>query len=569
MLEDADVSLVISHSSLVNSLGQRTNDKGQMTVICLDKDWEVIAQESDENLTNDLTGDNLAYVIYTSGSTGTPKGVAVEHRSLLNLVFWHQQAFSLSPTDRATCVAIAAFDAWGWEVWPYLAAGASIHFPDEETRITPTRLRDWLLEQGITISFLPTPLAQRVLALDWPKDCALRTLLTGGDKLQQRPSVSLPFAVVNNYGPTENTVVTTSGVVAASDLRFAAPHHADANAAALTLLRRYGFASRYRNEGVPTIGRPIANTQVYVLNRHLQPVPVGVPGELYIGGAGLARGYFNRADLTAEKFIPNPFSNAEGRRQKVEGRDRLYKTGDLVRYLPDGNIEFLDRIDHQVKIRGFRIELGEIETAIAQHPHVRENIVIDREDVPGNKQLVAYVVPDPENVPTLRKLRSSIKDKLPDYMVPSAFVFLESLPLTPNGKVDRRALPMPDRTLPELERNYVAPRTPLEEVLAGIWADVLEVEQVGVYDDFFELGGHSLLATQIVSQVQEILQVELALRSFFETHTVADLAALILRDSKEQARVERTAELIMSLSQLSEDEVEQMIAQKNSLRRVP
>ncbi len=285
MLEDADVSFVISHASLVDSLGQRT-------VICLDKDWEVIAQESDENPTNDLTGDNLAYVIYTSGSTGTPKGVAVEHRSLLNLVFWHQQAFAVSPKTRATQIAGVAFDACGWEVWPYLAAGASIHFPDEETRITPTRLRDWLLEQGITISFVPTPLLERLLALDWPNECALRTLLTGGDKLQQRPCVSLPFAVVNNYGPTENTVVTTSGVVAASDLRFAA-------------------ALRYRDRGVPTIGRPIANTHVYLLDRYLQPVPIGVLGELYIGGASLARCYLNRPELTAERFIPNPFSKSK------------------------------------------------------------------------------------------------------------------------------------------------------------------------------------------------------------------------------------------------------------------
>ena len=303
------------------------------------------------------------------------------------------------------------------------------------------------------------------------------------------------------------------------------------------------------------IGRPVSNTQIYLLDAQLQLVPIGVPGELYIGGAGLARGYLNRPDITAFAFIPNPFSDVPG--------TRLYKTGDLACYLPNGNIEFLGRIDNQIKIRGFRIELGEIETVLGQHPHVRENIVMAREDVPGNKHLVAYVVSDQENVPTLRELHRFLKDKLPDYMVPSAFVFLESLPLTPNGKVDRLALPMPD-IVAELESTYVAPRTPVEEVIAGIWADVLGIEQVGVNDDFFELGGHSLLATQIVSRVQETLRVELALRNFFETPSVAGLAALMLRDPTEQVKVERTAQLILSLAQLSEDEVEKMMTEKTS-----
>jgi acyl carrier protein len=281
---------------------------------------------------------------------------------------------------------------------------------------------------------------------------------------------------------------------------------------------------------------------------------------LYIGGDGLARDYLNRPELTAEKFIPNPFSSKPG--------ERLYKTGDNARYLADGNIEYLGRLDDQVKIRGFRIELGEIESALQQHPGVRESVVIAREDVPGNKRLVAYVVVNQTPAPTNGELHHLLKTKLPEYMVPSAIILLETLPLTPNGKVDRRALPVPDTALLELKSNYVAPRNSVEEVLAAIWAEVFEIEQVGIYDDFFELGGNSLLATQIVSRVQETLQVDLPLRSFFETSTVADLAALILRDPSEGVKVERTAQLLLSLAQLSEEEIEEMITEQTSLGRV-
>ncbi len=260
----------------------------------------------------------------------------------------------MSPLDRVTQIAGVAFDACGWEIWPYLTAGASIHFPDDQTRFSPEQLRDWLLSKAITISFLPTPIAEKVLSLDWPQDAALRTLLTGGDKLHKYPLASHPFEVVNNYGPTENTVVTTSGPVSVKE----------------------------QAEFAPAIGRPIANTQVYVLDSQLQPVPIGVAGELYIGGDGLARGYLHRPDLTAERFIPNPFKPESG---------RLYKTGDLVRYQADGNIEFLSRLDAQVKIRGYRIELGEIESVLSQQPAVLQTVVVTREDVSGEKRLVAYV----------------------------------------------------------------------------------------------------------------------------------------------------------------------------------
>jgi len=342
MIEDAQVPVLLTHERWIERLGKQNS-----SIICLDKDWESITQESENNPRSKVTANNLAYVIYTSGSTGKPKGVQIEHRSLLNLVFWHQKAFAVSPRDRATQIAGVAFDACVWEIWPYLSAGASIHLADDEIRRSPSQLRDWLVSKAITITFLPTPLAEKVLSLDWPNNAALRILLTGGDKLHQYPSLSHSFQVVNNYGPTENSVVTTSGVV---------PVTKQADVA-------------------PAIGRPIANTQVYVLDENLQPLPIGIPGELYIAGDGLARGYLNHPELTETRFLPGT---------------RLYKTGDLVRYREDGNIEFLGRTDDQVKIRGYRIELGEIEVILNQHPAVLQTTVINREDT-GENRLVAYV----------------------------------------------------------------------------------------------------------------------------------------------------------------------------------
>ena len=500
MLEDANATVLLTQQHLVSGLPEH-----QAMVVCLDGQWQSIVHQKQDNPECIVTTENLAYAIYTSGSTGKPKGVAVEHSSLLNLVFWHQQAFSVSSTERATQIANAAFDACGWELWPYLTIGACIHFADDLTRNSPQKLQDWLLEQGITISFVPTPLAQRLLALDWPAKCALHTLLIGGDKLIEHPQV-LPFKVVNNYGPTENTVVTTSGLVPLAPAC-----------------------------GVPTIGRPIANTQTYVLDQHLQPLPIGVVGELYIGGAGLARGYLNRPELTQEKFIPNPFVNSEVRSRKSDQNSQLsipnsqfpilYKTGDLVRYLADGDIEYLGRSDNQVKIRGFRIELGEIEAILSQHSAVQQSVVIVREDNPGNKQLVAYVVLNQSFTPSIKQLHQFLKQKLPEYMVPSVLVMQDSLPLTANGKIDRAALP-PPLAHPE-SPSRVAPITPIAEMLATIWTEILQIEQVGIQDNFFELGGHSLLATQLLSQVQTTLGVELPLRSVFEAPTLKELAERI------------------------------------------
>ena len=393
MLKDAQLSVVLTQQQWIENLRSPN-----LQIVCLDTDWEMISQEIADNPTSAVTAENLVYAIYTSGLTGKPKGVEIEHGSLLNLVFWHQREFGVSAGDRATQIAAIGFDACGWEIWPYLAAGGSIYFPEDDIRRDPEKLQNWLVSKAITISFLPTPLAEKVLLLDWPQTTALRILLAGGEKLQQHPLKSHPFKLVNNYGPTENTVVTTSGYIPVTE----------------------------QTDIAPTIGRPIANTQIYILDKYLQPVPMGVVGELYIGGNGLARGYLNRPDLTAERFISNPFKPNSGiilndlfrnRQDACSTRDefscgtgilpvldngatsqfkqnsgeRIYKTGDLVRYRADRNLEFLGRIDEQVKIRGFRIELGEIETLLTQHPAVQQTVAIASEDRQGDKRLVAYI----------------------------------------------------------------------------------------------------------------------------------------------------------------------------------
>jgi acyl-CoA synthetase (AMP-forming)/AMP-acid ligase II/acyl carrier protein len=368
-----------------------------------------------------------------------------------------------------------------------------VHIPDEDARIDPEQLRDWLVAQGISISFLPTPLAERVMGLEWPPQTALRVLLTGGDVLHRYPSAGLPFRVVNNYGPTENTVVATSGEVTASA----------------------------RPGRLPSIGRPIANVQVHILDESLRPVPVGMVGEVYIGGAGLARGYLNRPELTAERFVTTSCGDC--------GTERLYKTGDLARYLPDGSIDFRGRIDQQIKIRGFRVELGEIEAVLGEHPAVQTSVVVAHENGVDSKRLVAYLVPAPGFNPTAPDLRAFLGTKLPDYMVPTTFVRLEALPLTAHGKVDRAALPDPDISDLGLDATFVAPRTPVEEGLTEIVATLLGLEQVGIADHFFMLGGHSLLATQVIARVQDAFGVDLILRTVFEAPTVAELAREIER----------------------------------------
>ncbi|HYP52501.1 MAG TPA: amino acid adenylation domain-containing protein, partial [Pyrinomonadaceae bacterium] len=516
MLRDSGAAVLLTEAELAAELpahGAR--------VVLLDAERDSLARESCAPLAPAAKSENLAYVIYTSGSTGRPKGVAVTHRSLMNLVNWHRSAYNVTPEDRATQLAGTGFDASVWELWPYLTAGASIHLSDEETRLAPALLRDWLVERRATVTFLPTPLAESVLSLEWPQDAALKFMLTGGDRLTLYPTPAHAFQLVNHYGPTEYTVVTTAARVPA----------------------------RLEAESAPPIGRPVSNTRGYLLDARMQTVPVGVVGELYVGGDGLARGYLNRPELTAERFVPDPFSTEPGA--------RLYRTGDLARFLADGQIEYVGRSDEQVKIRGFRIELGEIEAALAQHEQLREVVVVARQEG-GEKRLVAYVTThEGAERTTASELRGFLKSRLPDYMIPSAFVVLDAMPLTPNGKVDRRELPAPESASAEGEGTHVAPRTPVEEVLAGIWAQVLGRTRVGATDNFFELGGHSLLATQVMSRVRESFQVELPLRALFEEPTVAGLAAVVESAARVEAGLEvapprvvsRDGELPLSFAQ--------------------
>ncbi|MDZ8184103.1 MAG: amino acid adenylation domain-containing protein [Nostoc sp. ChiSLP02] len=536
MLEDTQVSVLLTQESLFEQLPEN-----KARVICLDKDWENIANTSEENLVNGVTIANLAYVIYTSGSTGRPKGICLPQRSLMNLLQWH---FSCLYTGARTLqFASLSFDASFHEIFATWGTGGTLFILSENLRMDAVRLGQFLSYKAIEKMILPvvvlkllaelvdeqgiTPLHTQLLG-------TLREITTTGEQLQiTQPIIKLfkflkHCSLHNHYGPSETHVVT-----------------------ALSLENNPDEWTFY-----PSIGKPIANTQIYILDRQFNPVPLGVSGELYIGGVSLAQGYLNRPDLTAEKFIPDPISN------KPDAR--LYKTGDLARYLPDGNIEYLGRIDDQVKIRGFRIELGEIEAVLSQHPAVREVVVLDRKDEADNKRLVAYVVSNDESTSIGTELRCLLHDKLPNYMVPSAFIFLEALPLTPNGKVNRRALPIPNFTQPELERTFTAPRTAAEEIMAQIWGKVLGIEKVGIYDNFFELGGHSLMTTRVISQIRQVFQVELPIRSLFKSPTIEGLVNTVTQIWGTHEVVEEIARTWKELEQIPTDEVKKILSQEKS-----
>lgn len=485
MLQDSEARVVVSTTSLAERLST-----GSWQVVTLDGDADKIAAEPESEPEHIAKPEDLAYIIYTSGSTGQPKGVEIVHSGLSNLVAWHRRAFQVTSADRASALAALGFDAAVWEIWPYLASGASLHLVEDNVRNDANALRKWIVSQRITITFVPTAIAESLLQLEWPKETSLRFLLTGADTLKKYPSSRLPFVFVNNYGPTECTVVTTSGVVAP-------------NSSA---------------QQPPAIGRPIDGVEVYILDDRRQPVSEGTAGEVYIGGASLARGYRNRPDLTAERFISNPFSAVPGA--------RLYRTGDLARWLPDGQIAFLGRVDEQVKIRGYRVEPSEIATVLGQHPAVRTSVVVAREDAPGEKELVAYVVLSPDAMVDVLELRKHLLQRLPDYMVPAAFVPIASMPITENGKVDRAALPSPNGNRMQGEA-YVGPRTLVEEELVKILAPLLNLDRVGVNDNFFHLGGHSLLGTQVIARVSERFGVDLTLLKLFDHPTVAEMSAEI------------------------------------------
>ena len=468
------------------SLSQRVTSDAQ----CVDvvRDQAAISAANPAVIDALETSDHdLAYIIYTSGSTGAPKGVEITLGNLEHLIAWHLAQFEVSETDRATYLAGLGFDASIWELWPYLAIGASVSLVDDLTRVDPTLLQNWIVENEITISFIPTPIAEPLLAKTWPADTKLRRLLTGGDTLHAAPIEGLPFVTINNYGPTECTVVATSGVTAPL------------------------------SEGLPTIGRGITNTSIYVLDDQLTPVAPGDTGELYIAGGSVGRGYRNLPEQTAQSFLPD----------HLAGTGRMYKSGDRVKLLPNGELLFMGRLDSQEKIRGNRLELDEIASALDRHPEVAFSVVATSTEASQEKYLIAYVLPVADAMPTAQGLREHLAKMLPSYMVPAKFVRLTALPLSLNGKVDRSTLPSPEEENALPERASRAPNTELEQILLSLVRSLLHTDSVGVDTDFFLAGGHSLLGTQLVMRTREAFGVTVSLRDLFETGTVAGLAERI------------------------------------------
>ena len=503
MLDDSKASVLLTLERLIQDLPEH-----RAQVVCLDSEAEAIAIDSAENPLSSSEPENLAYIIYTSGSTGQPKGVLVSHGSIAEHCRDAVKFYELEPADRVLQFASISFDLSLEQILPTLIVGARLVVMGREVW-RPSEFHNKASEFGLTVVDLPTGYWQE-LVQEWaaePEPAAsaqYRLFLVGGDtmlpetlSLWQQTSLR-SVRLINAYGPTEATITAT----------------------AFEIARRPGEASKLHR--VP-IGRPLANRVIYILDKHCNPVPIGVPGELHIGGMSLARGYLNRPDLTADKFIPDPFSEMVGA--------RMYKTGDLARHLPDGNIEYIGRTDHQVKIRGFRIELGEIEAALAQHPSVRQAVVSTHQDVDGEKRLLAYIVGDREHPPTASVLRTFLKEKMPEYMVPAVFTMLDSLPTMPNGKVDRRALPKPDHARPAMEKTFLAPRDALELQLAGLWEEVLNVRPIGVTDNFFDLGGHSLLAVRLFALIEKRLGKKLPLAALFRGATIEGLADIVRQSS--------------------------------------
>jgi len=510
------------------------------TIIHLDRAQELLAGQPDTNPEPLAALNDLAYVVYTSGSTGKPKGVLAHHRGVAHHLTFLANHYGVTQRDVVVQIPTVSFDASVRDTFTPLISGAKVIILNEAEAGDPRAIVARMRDHGVTciLSIVPSLLGQLLMEaakLPWPKE-SLRLLLTSGESLslaycrQAKEIFGAALEVVNQYGPTECTMTSTYHRV----------HDQDDN-------RQYAF-----------IGRPIANTQVYLLDKYLNLVPTGAPGEVHIGGMGVSYGYLNRPELTAEKFIPHPFSD--------DPAARLYKTGDHARYLADGTLEFIGRIDNQVKIRGFRVELGEIEVALLAHTAVREAVAIMREDQPGDKRLVAYVIlHETETPPDQAALRGFVAETLPAYMVPAAFVYMDEFPKTPNRKIDRKALPMPDLSRDVLGRQYVAPRTEVEEIVAQVMAESLNLEKVGIWDNFFELGGHSLLVTRLLFRITELFHVELQLRHFFENPTVAGTVELLLADSHDRPRIERTAQLLIKLSRLSDEEVAAMLKSKGSV----
>jgi amino acid adenylation domain-containing protein len=488
ILKDAGVPVLLSHKWMAAGLAG-----GPWRTVDLDTDAAAIGSQSVQPLATQVDGDQLAYIIYTSGSTGRPKGVEVTHGNLMHLIRWHQRAFQVSGKDRASQIAGLAFDATVWEMWCHLTAGASLHLIDETSRRSPEELMDWLVAQKITIAFVPTIMAEYLITFDWPRHTALRILLTGADTLHRYPNEGLPFLLVNNYGPTECTVLVTSGVV------------------------RSGGASGH----IPSIGRPIDDMAVLIMDERLRRVAHGEEGEICVTGPQVARGYRNLPELTAERFA----------RELGTGL-RMYRTGDRGRVLPSGEIAFLGRIDDQIKIRGFRVEPDEVVAQLDAHPRIGNSVVVARGGKADEKMLVAYVVLANGAELTAAELREYLEARLPAYMVPSAYVGLLTLPVTTTGKCDKQALPAPgpENLLPasrQAERTAKVGGNGTETRIAQLVSGLMEGRPIGRDDNFFLVGGHSMLAAQLLARLRENLSVNLNLRQLFEAPTIALLATAV------------------------------------------
>lgn len=543
MLADSGATVLLTQTSLLPAMPEH-----QAKLICLDRDWQTIAQESTENPTSDVTLEDLIYIIYTSGSTGKPKGVALKQRAIANLLAWQLQNSRCGLGDKTLQFTTLSFDVSCQEIFATLASGGTLVMIDEDIRRDPEQLAQLVADKQVNRIFLPFVALQQLaeaFAAQPDLNLRLRELITAGEQLQTTPSLVALFErlpdcrLANHYGPSETHVAT------AYDLP-ADPKTWDA---------------------LPPIGQPIANTQIYLVDPFLQPVPIGVPGELLIGGDNVARGYLNRPELTAEKFIKLPvFSNQysvnSDQSLNTDLLNTVYRTGDLARYRADGNIEYLGRIDQQVKIRGFRIEPGEIEAVLSEHEAVRETAILAKPDAQGNKRLVAYVVTQPGQTADALTLRTFLKDRLPEYMVPALVMLLDEMPLTPSGKINRRGLPEPDESARAVVQEFVEPRTAVEAVVAKVWREILGVEKVGVNDNFFDLGGHSLLATQVISRLKSSFKTNLPLRSLFESPTVAELSVAIVALEKQSGQAEKIAGVLQKLGGMTPEQMKQLLEAK-------
>jgi amino acid adenylation domain-containing protein len=526
MIEDAGLSLVLTQKSLSGDI-----PAGSARLLCIDQAEATLAQESAENPSSEATAENLAYLIYTSGSTGNPKGVMIEHRALAHFTSVAAAEYSIKPGDRVLQFASLSFDLSAEEIYPALTQGATVVLRTDAMISSTQDFLHCCEEWKVSVLDLPTAywheLVDALTLFNLSIPAAVRLVIIGGEKalpervIAWKQKVGACVRLMNTYGPTETTVATAMYEVRSED--------------------------EIRRSQNVSIGRPIPNTTAYILDEFLNPVPIGVAGELHIGGAGLARGYINRPELTAQRFIINPFSN--------QPNSRLYKTGDLVRYRADGNIEFFGRVDNQIKIRGFRVELEEIEQALRHHAHVSDCVVVLREDDDNDKRLVAYVVGPEQSRPAVSELRNFLKAKLPSYMVPAAFEMIGALPVMPNGKIDRRALPEPQTSI-EMDESLAGPRTPIEELLAATWRDVLKLEQIGIHDNFFDLGGHSLLAAKVVSNVRTTIDVKFGMVDVFQAPTIASLAELLYPRALQQEPENELAMLLAELEGLSDEEAQ-------------